>query len=251
VFFKNYMSLLLENDNGCFFPNSLQDVEIKLNSLGEDYVESRIFGYNPNKYSSKDLTETITIGKFSGSLSNLYKISFDEFSKTYSSPIVDAKDAYYILTGINHKENKEKKVFISYSWDDELHKEWVKNLAYEMSEHFIVEFDANLKIGMSPLNYMKQNILSSDYVIIVFTPEYLKKTKNENISGVKYEFSVVLEDLFRRIPTGKFIPLLRKGNKEISIPEKMQDAIYIDFLKEVEYSEKLKQLIERISDQNI
>lgn len=241
---KNYSSLT--NDFNCFFPESINNVEIKLTTKGEDYVESRLFGFNLNKYGENDSTNMIKIGNLSGRIDLLFSQSYEEFKNTFSLLNIGHVDAYYLLTGITHKQNSEKKVFISYSWDSEKHKEWITKLANDLSVYFHVEYDNNLKIAMSPNNYMKQNILSSDFVLIVFTPNYLKKIKDKSDSGAKFEYSIIENDLFRKISFGKYIPILKEGNINESIPETMSDSIYVDFTSENLYKDKLKDLIEKI-----
>ena len=241
---KNYSSLT--NDFNCFFPERLKNVEIKLTPDGEDYVESRLFGYNLHKFGENDSTNMIKTGNFSGRLDLLYRQSYEEFYNAHSSVNMDHVNTYYTLTGITHKQNSEKKVFISYSWDSEEHKEWIAKLANDLSDYFHVEYDKNLKIAMSPINYMKQNILSSDYVLIVFTLNYLEKIKDKSASGAKFEYSIIEEDLFRKISFGKYIPILKEGNINESIPEKMNDSIYVDFTSENSYKERLIDLIEKI-----
>ncbi len=240
---KKYYSQF--TDRNSFFPESLASAEIKLSPLGVDYVESRLFGFNLQKYDPRNQLDDIRFGKMDGHLPSLYKMSFNDFSK--SCPY-DTRTAYFLVTGIDYKENKEKKVFISYSWDCEEHKTWIKRLATDLNSHFKVEFDSNLKVGIDPSNYMKQNILSSDFVIVVFTPNYLLKVKSEIESGVKYEFSVIQENLFRKVSNGKYIPVLRSGSKEKSIPDLMQHAIYIDFTEDDKYHQNLREIINKIEN---
>ena len=238
-----------QNDKSSFLPSELTKVKIELTKLGKDYVESRIFGFNHSKYDDMhNPVEQIRIRNMSARLISCYRWSFEQLKSTWSDQWINAKEAYYILTGNNFKENHEKKVFISYSWDNPKHKEWVANLAKDLQKEFSVEFDQNLEIGMSPENYMKHNILSSDYVVIIFTPDYCSRANSELESGVKYEFSIVRNELFRKMSNGKYIPILRKGNKTESIPKEMQDAIYLNMQSDEDYKERISELISKISN---
>jgi len=234
---ENYKSRY--SDKSSFFPTEFSNTQIKLTELGTDYVESRIFGFNHQKYDDfKNPAEQFKIGDaMSGRLMICHKWTFEEFKPKWNNSI--------------HKENAEKRVFISYSWDSEIntqHKEWVAKIASDLSNEFQIEFDKNLEVGMSPENYMKHNILSSDYVIIIFTPNYCAKANSDIQSGVKYEFSVIKENLFRKISTGKYIPILRSGSKNKSIPKEMQDAIYIDFKNDETYSNALSELVKKLGE---
>jgi hypothetical protein len=236
------------NDNGSYFPDNLASVEIKLTPLGEDFVESKLFGYNIQKFPKNSPLDSFKVGKMSGNLPIVCNWSYEYFSQKWNHNIIDVKSAYFILTGHDYKDDGEKKIFISYSWDNEDHKNWVKKLAYDLNSRFNVEFDENLKVGMNPYNYMKQNILSSDYVIIVFTSEYFNKIHTNKDTGVRYEFSIIKDELFRKISIGKYIPILREGTKETSIPKIMQDAIYVDFSDKDCYVENLKEIKEIIKN---
>lgn len=248
---KNYISL--PRDSKSFFPSEFAKTEIMLTELGKDYTESKILGFNISKYGQSDPLDSIVIrgssgGSISGSLSVLSKWTYEEFKSKYKLPFPDSRTAYWLCSGIDFKENIEKKVFISYSWDDDAHKKWVNQLASDLSKHFTVEFDKNLKVSMSPMDYMKHSILSSDFVIIVFTPNYYERASSKQNTGVQYEFSIIQEDLFRKISTGKYIPLLKSHTKSESIPLLMRDSIYIDFIKDSDYKKNLDGLIEHISN---
>lgn len=241
----NYKS---SQDKGSFLPESLLNVKIKLTRLGEDYVECKILGYNLDKYDLNDPLDGFKFLNIScSSLSSLYLKSFEEISTQFSNSKIDIINFYFVLTGKRYKENKEKKVFISYSWDNESHKTWVEKIVNVLNNHFKVEFDKNLEIAMSPSNYMKHNILSSDFVLIIFTKEYNSRIDKMG-TGVQTEFSLISEDLFRKISFGKYIPILREGNKIESIPKIMQDSIYSDFRNDESYVESLNKIIELISN---
>lgn len=235
-------------DNGSNFPSNLNSVEIKLTPLGEDFVESKLFGYNTQKYPDNSPLDTCKIENSTFKLASKSKQSYKDFSEKRRYRVIDQKSAYFLLTGINYKADKEKKIFISYSWDSEDHKKWIDRLANDLNANFNVEYDKNLKVGINPFTYMKHNIVSSDYVIVVFTPKYLNKVNSEKDTGVKYEFSIIEEDLFRTISIGKYLPILRDGSKKSSIPKSMQDAIYINFSDDKSYTQNLNEIIEKIKN---
>lgn len=234
------------NIKGSIFPDTLTEMNIYLTEIGKDYVESKLFGLNLSKYSQSDELDLFKIGTWSGNLEHICKESFETIRNYCRDAQLDAKQTYYLLTGKDYKEDKEKKVFVSYSHDNKEHKNWVSSLVKDLQKKFIVEYDENLTYGMSPENYMQQNIVSSDYVIIVFTPNYLKKVLAKENSGAKYEFSIIQEDLYRKISYGKYIPLLKDGDKDKSIPKIMQ-ALYINFKEQNDYTTQLTNLIEKIS----
>ncbi|MFM9948395.1 MAG: toll/interleukin-1 receptor domain-containing protein [Saprospiraceae bacterium] len=121
-------------------------------------------------------------------------------------------------------------VFISYSWDDEQHKEWVLTLANRLCSNGInVILDRYyLKPGKNLPHFVEQSIEKAERIIIVFTPNYKLKA-DKRAGGVGYEYSIMNVSLYNNQTTNeKVIPVLRAGNKEDSIPEFMQQFIHID-----------------------
>lgn len=121
-------------------------------------------------------------------------------------------------------------VFISYSWDDEAHKEWVLNLADRLCSNGIdVILDRYyLKPGKNLPHFVENSISKAERIIIVFTPNYKLKA-DKRAGGVGYEYSIMNAELYNNQTTNeKIIPVLRKGTKEESIPAFMQQFIHID-----------------------
>lgn len=121
-------------------------------------------------------------------------------------------------------------VFISYSWDDEEHKEWVLNLAGRLcSDGIDVILDRfYLKPGKNLPHFVETSISKAERIIIVFTPNYkLKADKRDG--GVGYEYSIMNSELYNNQTSNeKVIPILRTGTKETSIPAFMQQFIHLD-----------------------
>ena len=121
-------------------------------------------------------------------------------------------------------------VFISYSWDDEQHKEWVLNLADRLcSDGIDVILDRYyLKPGKNLPHFVEQSIARAERILIVFTPNYKLKA-DKRAGGVGYEYSIMNAELYNNQTSNeKIIPVLRAGNKEDSIPAFMQQFIHID-----------------------
>jgi hypothetical protein len=133
------------------------------------------------------------------------------------------------------KEKEEEKssnpvVFISYSWDNEAHKEWVLTLANQLCKDGVdVILDRYyLKPGKSLPHFVEESISKANRIVIIFTPNYKLKA-DKRAGGVGYEYSIMNADLYRNQTTNeKIIPVLRDGNMEESIPTFMQQFIHID-----------------------
>lgn len=139
-------------------------------------------------------------------------------------------------------------VFISYSWDDDPHKQWVLNLANRLcSDGVNVILDRyHLKPGKNLPHFVETSIAQADRIIIVFTPNYkLKADKREG--GVGYEYSIMNVDLYKtQTSNEKIIPILRAGSKENSIPTFMQQFIHLDVRNdntfEASYTDLLREI---------
>ena len=143
-------------------------------------------------------------------------------------------------------------VFISYSYDSSEHIRWVEKLALRMRMDGIkVLFDKwHLSTGDS-LTYLIENwIKTSDFVIIVCTPNYKHKADNR-LGGVGYEDSIITGEMINGSNNkAKFLPIIRKGNFLTSIPTFLIDKKYEDFttLQDFEVDNNYNNLLSKIHD---
>ncbi len=139
-------------------------------------------------------------------------------------------------------------VFISYSWDDEEHKDWVLKLANRLSDDGVeVILDRfYLRPGANLQYFVENNIGRAQRVIIIFTPNYKLKA-DKRTGGVGYEYSIMNVELYNNLTKNeKFIPLLRKGNMSESIPTFMQQFIHIDVTNDENVENSYNDLIREI-----
>ncbi len=121
------------------------------------------------------------------------------------------------------------KVFISYAWESEEHREWVKALANRLLSDGIdaVLDQYDLELGDRLPQFMEKSVRSSDYVLIVCTPTYKQKA-DERIGGVGYEGHIISGELFSQRNERKFIPVLKEGSVKDSIPTFLEGKLAID-----------------------
>ncbi|WP_210151465.1 toll/interleukin-1 receptor domain-containing protein [Chryseobacterium scophthalmum] len=139
-------------------------------------------------------------------------------------------------------------VFISYSWDDEEHKEWVLKLAKRLAgdgvEVILDRF--YLKPGANLQHFVENNLGRAHRVVIIFTPNYKLKA-DKRTGGVGFEYSIMNVELYNNITKNeKFIPLLRRGNMNESIPTFMQQFIHIDVTNDENIENSYNDLIREI-----
>lgn len=142
-------------------------------------------------------------------------------------------------------------IFITYSWDSQDHKDWVRGLADSLIENGInVLLDQyDIKSGQSFTQFMEQAIDDSDKVIVVLTPSYRIKS-SERKGGVGYEQQIISGEIISGVVRSKFIPLIREGQYEdgdnCAIPPHFKGVSTLDFRDSANREESLELLIREI-----
>lgn len=145
---------------------------------------------------------------------------------------------------------KIPRAFISYSWDSDAHRSWVRDLAARLrSDGIDVMLDQwNLDPGNGLAEFMERAVRLNDYVIIICTPRY-KKRSDSRIGGVGYEGDIITAEVFTKRNQRKFIPILRRGTWQSAAPTWLVGKSYLDFHKpkcsEANYQELLRTLYHR------
>lgn len=139
------------------------------------------------------------------------------------------------------------KCFISYSWDDELHKDWIRHLATDLQNNGVITFldQWDVLLGMDLTRYMESCIRESDFVLLVCTPIFARKA-NAGEGGSGYEKSIVTGEIFEGAPATKFVPLLRKGTEKESLPSYLKSRAYVDFRSDESYAQNLESLLRHL-----
>lgn len=143
-------------------------------------------------------------------------------------------------------------VFISYSWEDEEHKKWVKEFTDRLIDDGVdADLDQyDLQLGDRLPQFMEKEISQADYVLIICTPTYKKKADGR-VGGVGYEGHIISGELFSKSDERKFIPVLRKGDFSSSIPTFLNSKLGIDLRDEnAGRDEDYKNLIATLFNQN-
>jgi len=139
--------------------------------------------------------------------------------------------------------------FISYSWDDEAHKGWVRLLAENLRESGVdVRLDQwDLQPGANALEFMERAVSESSHVLLVCTPNFREKSVPRR-GGVGYEANIVTGEIFAQQDTHKFIPILRRGEGQTALPAYLRSRVYIDFRNDDEYTLRLEDLFRAVFD---
>src|SRR4051794_29184670 len=110
-------------------------------------------------------------------------------------------------------------VFVSYSWDDADHKQWVADFAGRLRQDGV-----NAKIDQWELvpgdklpQFMETAIRANDFVLLVCTPNYKAKADGRK-GGVGYEGDIMTGEVLGKGNHRKYVPILRRGTRDAAIP---------------------------------
>jgi len=140
------------------------------------------------------------------------------------------------------------KCFISYSWDSNSHKKWVRYLAEKIRESGVeVILDQwHLQLGSDLTRFMEEAIRDSDCILLICTPNFAKKS-NAGIGGVGYEKTIVTGEIFQGInQPEKFVPILRLGTADESLPSYLKSKVFANFTDDRLFNENFLELLRHI-----
>jgi hypothetical protein len=139
---------------------------------------------------------------------------------------------------------KSPTLFISYSWDNDGHKTWVKDLAAQLRRDGVdVKLDQwNVVPGDQLPAFMEKSIREIDYVLIVCTPDYKQKSDNRR-GGVGYEGDIITGEIYQHQNHRKFIPVLRLGNFRDSAPSWLAGKYSVDLRADSDWERNYNDLL--------
>jgi hypothetical protein len=137
------------------------------------------------------------------------------------------------------------RALVSYSWESPEHQHWVTQLAARLQGESGVQviFDQwHLNPGDDKLHFMEQAVADSYFVIVVCTPMYTERA-NKRQGGVGYESMVITAELAEHMLTNKFIPVLRKGTWDSSLPIYLKSRMGVDLSNEPYHEDEYERLL--------
>ncbi|HJU55625.1 MAG TPA: TIR domain-containing protein, partial [Pyrinomonadaceae bacterium] len=159
----------------------------------------------------------------------------------------------YVKRLADERRRKGPSCFISYAWGDAAHARWVERLANDLKNQGILvvldQWESNA-LGSNVARFVTR-AHESDYVLVVGTPEYLRKRNNLRADDPQHGYVVSAEaDLFeRRLVSGSeevkasVVPILAQGEVETSLPPLLQGRYWGDFRNEKYYFVSLFELV--------
>jgi hypothetical protein len=141
------------------------------------------------------------------------------------------------------------RVFISYSWDSDAHKDWVREFADGLASNGIdiILDQYDLQIGDDRFYFMERSVREADAVLCICTPAYVSKA-NGRTSGVGVETSLITPQFFERIgSTKQFIPIIRESKPDFpTTPDYLSGLIFGDFRDSSNSKAQMEQLLRHL-----
>ena len=148
----------------------------------------------------------------------------------------------------SNSDLRRPKVFISYSWTDQDHRELVRSWADRLiSDGIDVVIDIyDLKEGYDRFIFMERmvNDETVSHVLVVCDQEYKEKADNRR-HGVGTESQIISPEVYEKADQSKFIPLVCEfdDDRNAILPTFFHSRIWIDFSSPMSVNENWEQLI--------
>lgn len=132
---------------------------------------------------------------------------------------------------------KARRAFLSYAWESDEHKAWVRALAERLRGDGVETIldQWHTAPGDQLPEFMERAVRTNQFVLIVCTPTYRRKS-NGRKGGVGYEGDIMTAEVLTARNRRKFIPVLRTGTWEKAAPHWLLGSRYIN-LSATPYSE--------------
>ena len=153
----------------------------------------------------------------------------------------------------------EPRVFISYSWSSDEHKDFVRSIADRLiNDHIDVVIDQyDLKPGNDGYAFMESMVSdpSITHVLVFCDKAYASKANNGNkgskhSSGVGTETQIISPEVYTDVSQTKFIPVVCEfdENGNAYLPTYLKGRIYINFSTDQAVAQEWEGLIRLIYD---
>ena len=145
------------------------------------------------------------------------------------------------------------KLFMSYSWSNQTHQQWVIDLATDLRESGIdVILDKwDLKEGHDAISFMEKMVTDPEIkkVAIVSDQTYAAKA-NSRAGGVGTETQIISKEVYDNQSQEKFVVIVSEKDDEGKpfLPTYYNSRLYIDLSEEDRYSENFDQLLRWVFD---
>lgn len=142
-------------------------------------------------------------------------------------------------------EEKVPKVFISYSWSSEEHKQWVLDLAIKLVSESGLDVILDRwhgVVGHDRFQFMEESIKLADKVLVICDKTYCEKA-NGRLGGVGTETIIITPNVYKDTKQDKFIPIsLEMENGEYLLPDFFKSRFALGMVNSGEFEQSYKEL---------
>jgi len=148
---------------------------------------------------------------------------------------------------------KNPKAFISYSWSNPEHEQWVINLATELRQAGVdIILDKwDLREGHDAVAFMEKMVTDPEIkkVIIVCDRTYAEKADKRK-GGVGTETQIISKEIYDKVEQDKFVVVIAEKDEygKPYLPTYYKSRIYIDLSEPDSYTENFERLLRWIYD---
>jgi hypothetical protein len=143
------------------------------------------------------------------------------------------------------------KVFISYSWESDSHKNWVRVLAERLTRNGVnTRLDQwHIRPGQSLTQFMEVEAQDCDFALIICTKDYSRKSLLR-AGGVGYEQQIITGRIAAGLERERFIPIIRDGEftpgLDCSVPPQFAGIYAVDMRNEENLEQQIEDLLRAI-----
>jgi len=144
------------------------------------------------------------------------------------------------------------KIFVSYSHDSELHKDWVLALTTRLVANGVnVLLDQwDLTLGSDLPRFIESGLTAADRVLAICTDQYVEKA-NVGRGGVGYEKMILTAQVMQNVAADRIIPVIRANTLGQPVPTFLLSRVYVDFRDDLAYEAKYAELLRDIHGQGV
>jgi hypothetical protein len=144
------------------------------------------------------------------------------------------------------------RVFISYSHDDQAHKDWVLKLATRLVANGVdVLLDQwDMRLGSDLPRFMETGLAGAGRVLAICSASYVEKA-NGGQGGVGYEKMILTGQLMRDVTADRIIPVICNNSSNEMLPTFLLSRLYLDFRDEEKFEARYAELLRDIHGQQM
>lgn len=141
--------------------------------------------------------------------------------------------------------HKAPRVFVSYSWDDSEHRDWVVGLATRLREVGVdVVLDRwDTRLGSDLAQFMEL-VGDEDYRVLAIVSDSYREKSDVPQGGVGYEKSIIAASVMGNLTSARIVPVLRNNTTtQRRLPRYMGLRKYIDLHDGQEFEDNFRELV--------